>query len=53
MTADEYPERPESERTSDELSDALFAADLKRLVGASQDNDDERTLEIRNLYLAD
>ncbi|GAA3761605.1 hypothetical protein HDA32_005729 [Spinactinospora alkalitolerans] len=50
MTADERPDQGENQRTAERLRDALFAADLKRLVQASQEDDDESVAEIRRNY---
>ncbi|WP_173434354.1 hypothetical protein [Allosalinactinospora lopnorensis] len=53
MTADEHPEHGTTEQPSVRVRDVLFAADLKRLVRASQDNDDETVSELRERYVSD
>ncbi|TDQ49272.1 hypothetical protein [Actinorugispora endophytica] len=50
MTADEPRIRDEAERASESLRDVLFAADLKKLVRASREDDGERVAEIRRHY---
>ncbi|MDA8372558.1 MAG: hypothetical protein M0026_22165 [Nocardiopsaceae bacterium] len=50
MTADEHPEQDGSERTSQNVHDVLLAADVKRLVRASQEDDDAAVAKIRKNY---
>lgn len=38
---------------ADDLRDTLFASDLKRLVRASQENDEETVSQLRELYMAE
>ncbi|WP_173434256.1 hypothetical protein [Allosalinactinospora lopnorensis] len=53
MTADERPERDTAERQPESVRDALFAADLKRLVRASKENDDEAVSNVRERYITE
>lgn len=51
MTAEEHPEHDTADQLSAGVRNVLFAADLKRLVRASQDNDDDTVSELREHYI--
>ncbi|TQN32222.1 hypothetical protein FHX37_2172 [Haloactinospora alba] len=51
MTAGEHPEHGTTEQPSAGVRDVLFAADLKRLVRASRDNEDDIVSELREHYI--
>lgn len=53
MATDDPPPRDESESGAERVRDALFAADLKRLVRASDDGDIVTTEEIRSRYITE
>ncbi|GAA3734658.1 hypothetical protein [Salinactinospora qingdaonensis] len=50
MTADEGPDET-PDRHAESVRDVLFAADLKRLVRASTENDEETVSEVRESYI--
>lgn len=50
MTTDKRPGKDENERAAESVREALFAADMKRLVRASQEDDEERVAEVRAHY---
>ncbi|WP_186356224.1 hypothetical protein [Streptomonospora sp. PA3] len=50
MSADDRPyDTPD--RPPEGIGDALFAADLKRLVRASRENDEDTVSRVRETYL--
>lgn len=51
MPSNEYPKHEESEPNAENVWNVLFAVDLRRLVRASKDDDDEAANEIRARYL--